>query len=134
MALVGGSLVLPTPASAANARESRLIARINTARINHDLPPLRPRARLIDYAHQHARAMAAAQYLFHTVNFEVVCCWSRIAENVGYDATVRRVHRAFMASAAHRANILTPGMRGVGVGIVKRDGRLWVTEVFRRPT
>jgi hypothetical protein len=38
-----------------------------------------------------------------------------------------------MHSAPHRANILDPRMRQVGVGIVKRDGALWVTEVFRDP-
>ena len=47
--------------------------------------------------------------------------------------TVRGLHRQFMQSAPHRANILDPRMRQVGVGIVRRDGALWVTEVFRDP-
>jgi uncharacterized protein YkwD len=43
------------------------------------------------------------------------------------------MHRAFMHSPGHRANILNPAFRQAGIGIVKINGNLWVTEVFRRP-
>jgi uncharacterized protein YkwD len=39
-----------------------------------------------------------------------------------------------MQSSAHRANILNPRMRVLGVGVVSSDGRLWVTELFTRPS
>jgi uncharacterized protein YkwD len=39
-----------------------------------------------------------------------------------------------MRSPAHRANILDRGKRAVGVGIVHSGGKIWVTEVFRRPS
>ena len=39
-----------------------------------------------------------------------------------------------MNSSAHRANILDRRWRGVGVGVVKSGGRLWVTEIFRQPS
>jgi uncharacterized protein YkwD len=39
-----------------------------------------------------------------------------------------------MRSPAHRANILNPAYRQVGVGIVRANGRLWITQVFRRPS
>ena len=77
--------------------------------------------------------MQRAGALFHTSNFSIICCWSAIAENVGVGYSVRGLHRAFLRSTAHRANILDPGMRQIGLGVVSRDGRLWVTEVFRDP-
>jgi uncharacterized protein YkwD len=87
----------------------------------------------MSYAHEHSSDMAARTDLFHTSNFSVVCCWSAIGENIAYNVTVRRAHRALMASPGHRANILDPRMRRVGVGVVERHGRLWVTEIFTKP-
>ena len=39
-----------------------------------------------------------------------------------------------MGSAPHRANILNPRMRQVGVGVRGAGGQLWVTEIFRKPS
>ena len=85
------------------------------------------------YARSHSRAMAARGDLYHTSNFSVICCWSAIAENIGYGGSVPTLHRAFMASPPHRANLLNRRLRQVGIGIVVEGNRLWITEVFRRP-
>jgi uncharacterized protein YkwD len=127
-ALVGAS-----PASATTTREARMLVKINHARANHGLPPLTASPDLMVAARGHTVAMAGARSLFHTASFSSLCCWDTIGENVGYGFTVRGLHSQFMHSAPHRANILDPRMRQVGVGIVKRDGALWVTEVFRDP-
>jgi uncharacterized protein YkwD len=131
--LLAGSLVAPAGAAATSNRETALLAKINHARAAHGLRLLRPRANLMRYAGQHSAAMAARHDLYHTTNFGVVCCWSMIGENIAYNSSVRRVHRAFMGSPGHRANILNPRMRRVGVGIVNRGGTLWVTEIFTKP-
>lgn len=127
------ALVGVSPASATTTREARLLARINTARANHGLPPLRSSPDLMSAARGHTVSMAGARTLFHTASFTSLCCWAVIGENVGYGFTVRGVHRQFMRSAPHRANVLDPRMRQVGVGVVERNGMLWVTEVFRDP-
>jgi uncharacterized protein YkwD len=132
-ALLALSLLAPSSASAATSRETTMLAKINHARASHGLKPLRQNAGLTRYARTHARQMAARGYLFHTPNFRAICCWSAIGENVGYNRTVTRMHRAFMHSPGHRANILNPAFRQAGIGIVKINGNLWVTEVFRRP-
>lgn len=121
------------PASAATARETRLIAKINTARANHGLPPLRTNPELMAVARAHSRAMAGSQLLFHSTSYSTVCCWSAVAENVATGYSVPGAHRALMRSTPHRANILSQRMRQVGVGVVFAGGRIWVTEVFRRP-
>jgi uncharacterized protein YkwD len=132
--LLGASLLAPSGAAAASNRETRLIAKINYARAVHGLRALRVKPALMRYAGRHSTAMADRRELFHTTNFGVLCCWSAIGENIGYSSTVARVHRAFMRSPGHRANILNPRFRRVGVGIVERGGLLWVTEIFIRPS
>jgi uncharacterized protein YkwD len=133
LALASGTLLAPPSASAATTREARLLAKVNAARTSHGLAPLRESASLTSYAHAHARQMARRGGLFHTANFNVICCWSAVGENVAYNRTVTRVHVSLMHSPPHRANILNPAFRQVGIGIVKYGGSLWVTQVFRRP-
>ena len=133
LALVGSTVVASQPATAQTTLEARLIAKINEARARYGRAPLVPRAGLAEYARSHSGRMAGRTFLFHSDGLTTLCCWSRIGENVGTAPTVRRVHRAFMASPAHRANILDGRFRGVGIGIVRVGDQLWVTEVFRAP-
>jgi uncharacterized protein YkwD len=131
--LLGSSLLAPPGAAARSSSEAALLVKIDHARAKHGLGPLKAKPKLMRYAQQHSEAMAAQYDLFHTRDFGVVCCWSMIGENIAYNTTVRRVHRAFMHSPGHRANILNSHMRRVGVGIVERGGNLWVTEIFTKP-
>ncbi|MGH8892953.1 MAG: CAP domain-containing protein [Actinomycetes bacterium] len=132
---LGATALAGAPAAQAGTTtaEARFVARINKARANHGLAPLRVRSDLTRYARRHSASMSRLGTLYHTSNFSIVCCWSSISENVGHGGGVRRVHRAFMASPSHRANILDPRKRALGVGVVFTGGRLWVTEVFRQP-
>jgi uncharacterized protein YkwD len=125
-------LVGVAPASATTSREARMITKINTARANHGLPPLHVSGDLSAAARTHSAAMAGSSVLFHTSTLSSLCCWRVIAENVGDGSTLWRVHRAFMHSAPHRANILNSRVGQVGVGVVSSGGQLWVTEIFRQ--
>ncbi len=135
VALVAGlsALTGAPPASANASREARLLIKINNARADHGLPGLVASPDLTAAARSHTAAMAGRRSLFHTPTFSSLCCWSAISENVGFGVTLRQVHLRLMRSAAHRANILDPGMHEVGVAVVRRDGALWVTEVFQAP-
>jgi uncharacterized protein YkwD len=60
-----------------------------------------------------------------------------LGQNVGYGRFdgdwrnwVLRLHRAFLASPPHRANILYRRANRVGVGTVWYRGRLWVAVNF----
>ena len=136
---LSGSLVAagPTPASALVAGTSPaeyLVQRINSARADHGLRPLRVSADLAGYARAHSASMSGSRTLFHTSDFRVLCCWSAISENVAYDDTARAAHQALMRSPHHRANILDPSKRSLGVGVVRSGGSLWITQLFRRPS
>lgn len=73
-----------------------------------------------------------------------VCCWRRIGENVAFasmtHATGQRaaaddadwVAQAWMDSDGHRAELLLPDYREVGIGVtIDAYGTLWATAVFR---
>ncbi len=126
-------LVAASPAGATTSRATRMLTMVNTARAAHGLQPLVAQADLRAAARAHTRSMAGARTLFHTPSFATLCCWRAVAENVGYGSTVRGLHRQLMRSAPHRANILSPGMRHVGISMVRQGGVLWVTQVFRDP-
>lgn len=130
----GAALVGSAPAEATTTREARMLEKINYARASHGLRPLRLSADLSAAARTHSTSMANSSLLFHTPTLTSLCCWRAIAENVGYGSSVWDVHRALMHSAPHRANILDSRMRQVGIGIIVRNGNLWVTEIFRQPS
>lgn len=105
--------------------------KINRARLN--LVNLRLDPELSKVAKVHTREMIRANTLHHTPSRKLrrrVTNWVTLGENVGVGSTIRSLHNAFMNSPAHRDNILYSTYRYVGVGAIKRNGRLWVTVIF----
>ncbi len=134
LALTGATGVLTAPAAGAQTTaEARFVTKINNFRLNHGLQPLRLRAKLTRYARSHSGDMSRGRVLFHTTSFSALCCWASISENVGTGSGVGSTHRMFLQSEGHRANILDPDKVAIGVGVVRSDGRIWVTEIFRQP-
>ena len=127
------SLLSGSPASAATTLERALITKINAARAAHGLRALPQRAYLEGKARTHSAAMARRSRLYHS-DLSRVCCFRRIGENVAVNTTVYGAHTSLMNSSGHRANILGRYWRGMGVGVVKSGGRLWVTQIFRQPS
>ena len=127
------SLVVVAPAQASTASdESAFVASVNTARRAAGLAPLTVSADLRSAARAHSAAMRSRGSLFHTGDFSAICCWIKIAENVGTGRSPSTVHRAFMGSSGHRANLLMVTADEIGVGVVRdSSGALWVTELFR---
>jgi uncharacterized protein YkwD len=91
--------------------------------------PLIQGARLSRYAERHAHRMAKAGYIFHS-DLDVPGRWAIVGENVGVGSTVGSVFRAFMRSKPHRQNILRHRFDHIGIGVVRRDGSVWVVLVF----
>jgi uncharacterized protein YkwD len=121
------------PAEATTDREQALHELINQARVGRGLVELRLNDKLSKVARAHSADMAeGSRILYHSC----LGCrlqswnWSIAGENVGYANTISSVHRLLMESASHRANILRSPFRTVGVGVVARGGRLWVTQIF----
>lgn len=104
----------------------------------------RPRVRLdrqlSRIAKRHSRRMANQGVLHHNPNLVRQVGdrrWSVLGENVGVAGqagsvrrTLRMLHHAFMQSRPHRRNIMYNRYRRIGVGLVRDNGRVWLTVVF----
>jgi uncharacterized protein YkwD len=122
-------LSAPTAASAIDAPERKALELVNGTRAGHDLRRVVVRSRLMRYAERHTRAMARRSALFHsTLSIDG---YSALGECVGYGRRVRSVFRAFMGSSTHR-RIILGRWKYVGIGVVSRGGRKYVTLDFAR--
>lgn len=124
----------PVPAPPASAAESDLAGRINAERANAGLAPLAFQGVLRDQARAWSTQMATAGRISHHPDltaeaYRADSNWLNYGENVGVGGDVGSIHAAFMASQAHRANVLGD-FNQVGVGIVESGGQLWVTVRF----
>jgi uncharacterized protein YkwD len=127
--------LIPAPSASAacyshRRPEKRFARLINQARTGVDLK-LDPE--LGKVAKKHTREMVNANSLHHTPSSTLrrrVTNWVELGENVGVGGTVTSLHSAFMNSPAHRDNIVRSSYRYVGVGVIKKDGRMWVTVIF----
>lgn len=135
VALVVSALVpLHAPAGEVTRRE-RLFGLTNEARVERDRDRLGLADRLSRYARRHSQAMADKGYLFHSDDrlLQKVLApydWSTGGENLGVGSDVEGVQDAFMQSRPHRRNILRTAYDRMAVGIVRQDGRLWITVIF----
>jgi len=119
--------------------ESQLVQLINLARGQHGLPLLQEDARLQAAARRHTQLMVVQRTLSHQLPDESVLA-KRLAlngaysyaagETAAYNHTADAAQESFMHSPPHRKIILDPQYDAVGVGIIVRDGMVWVTEDF----
>jgi uncharacterized protein YkwD len=120
------SLLLAPAASAGalNAAEKALLGEMNRARAAHGRAPLQVDARLQRAARSHTNDMFRRGYFAHG-SFSrrvqaVRAKGPRLGENLawasGDRASPQRIVAMWLASPPHRANLLRPGFRRVGLG------------------
>ena len=109
----------------------------NHHRAEHDRVALRRQDCVQRYAVRQARRMARQDRMFHQDLGRVLrdCRLRMAGENVAYGYATGRtvVNDGWMHSAGHRANILDPSYRLLGVGARRRaDGTWYAAQVFGR--
>ena len=105
----------------------------NEDRADEDRTALGLDVQLSRYAKRHSHDMAEDGALSHTANLAARLQgveWTMGAENVGVGFSLADLEAAFMASKAHRRNILRKGFDHVAIGVVQSGGNLWVTVIF----
>ncbi|HEX2071129.1 MAG TPA: CAP domain-containing protein [Thermoleophilaceae bacterium] len=116
-----------------------MVERINAARADHHLPPLRPAPRLMRSARQHAAHLMSADAFGHApmriAGFRAT--GEMLAFTPGWRLATGRVVRMWLNSSGHRAVMLSRSFRNIGVGPVRgRFGgaltTMWVVQVGRR--
>lgn len=137
-------LMAPAVAEAAppyEASEQQFLTLMNADRTSADRGRLAASPDVATVARNWSKRMAGDGDLRHNPNVskQLTVEWTRWGENVGWasngtdgalSAVVSRLHRGFMESAGHRANILGD-FNQVGVGVaIDGDGTMWATMVF----
>lgn len=139
------ALLLAAPAGARtvfqhDAAEKKLVHRINHVRANHGLEPMRAVTRLTRAATRHSNSMAKVGYFRHELRhkgkWKPFGTWIRwywpgpdytswsAGENLAWgapDISASRTVTNWMNSPGHRANILNPLWRYIGVAAVHVD-------------
>lgn len=121
--------------------EIGVLRSVNRVRARHGLPRLRASRRISFIATVHAVDMARHRFLSHSSsNGTPFNTRIRLVENartVGETlaamrgrTTGRRIVRAWMRSPSHRAQVLNPRYRRVGVGRATSAGLVFVTADF----
>jgi uncharacterized protein YkwD len=125
----------PQPAWAGTGLRRQMLALTNEGRRAHDRGALRLDRRLSNTVRRHSVRMARRGALFHSSHVPSYLHgrrWQRWGENVGmtFDSDLHSLQHAFMRSPSHRRNVLDRRFDRVGIGVARRDGRVWVTLVF----
>lgn len=148
-------LLLAFPAASAaelDRLRSRALALVNEGRTGHGLDALRFSAELDEAAQAHADDMLRRDYYAHTspegdtVQDRYLDAggsrWRFVAENIARctgcraPATpeeVERLHRGWMNSPGHRANILHRGLDRFGFGLAADDRTFYAVQTFAGP-
>ena len=124
-------------------RRSRQLRIINHCRRKHKLPPLKDYYALDRIAKSHSRYMAR----HHTCNhngfgirankvrkqtgsgFVAENCFKYPARHYNTRLAIKLV-KGWMKSPGHRANLLNPNFRRLGIGIIVSRGYCYATQIF----
>jgi hypothetical protein len=131
----------PTSSEFDAAGEAKIVDLINAARAAQGLNPLRVDERLTAAARKHTQLMVQRSELSHQFQGEPTP-QARMnneglpsdadGENVDLNQSIAGAHDALMHSPPHRANILDPDYTVIGVGVLRANDQVWVTEDFAR--
>jgi len=109
----------------------------NKQRVANGLKELRKQDCVQRFAVRQAKKMAQQESMFHQELGPILeeCGLNAVGENVAYGYPSGRsvVNDGWMNSDGHRANILNPDFKLMGIGARKgHDGRWYVAQVFGR--
>jgi len=113
------------------------LAVVNSARAGQGRPQLRSSAAAAQLARLQSLAMARERRVFHQ---SCLACtkwrmvWGSIEENVGSGTSAQAVYQQLTHGNTRRANVLCRCVTQGGTAVVRSGGRVWVTEIFFRPS
>ncbi|MBW3557595.1 MAG: CAP domain-containing protein, partial [Actinobacteria bacterium] len=115
-----------------------LIGLVNADRAAAGLVPLQLRDDISAFSSAHAKAMAEAGDIWHNDEFFTSATKRRfgarrVGENVARHSGLQAAHLLLMGSPGHRANILDPGFRAVGLAAWTKGGTIFVAQNFIEP-
>jgi len=106
---------------------------VNVARQQVNASPLTRLESLDNKALGHAKAMAEAGRIFHSVNLDqgLPVGWRSAAENVASASTIEEAQIALEASPSHYENMTNPKFTTIGIGSWENpDGTVFLVQIF----
>jgi uncharacterized protein YkwD len=137
--VVGASVRPAVPAQKISADARELFDSANRERVSRGLKPFKWSLTLSEAAWQHAQRIAARNTLSHQLPGEPAmpqrasqagAVFSSLAENVAEGPSAENIHRQWMKSPPHRANLLDPQLDSVGIALAEHNGTLFAVEDF----
>jgi len=120
--------------------ERQLLDMANADRARAGLPPLKTDDGLVRAGRVHASKMATQEQLSHQFSGEPSLTdrisatsalhLARAGENVASAFNPGQAHEALMAWPPHRDNLLSPKFNVAGIGVVRKDNKLYVAQDF----
>jgi uncharacterized protein YkwD len=139
-AVTAGAMLLPSSAAAAPAEQEALKA-LNEVRRANGLAPLRESKSLNRSSGRYARKMLRHDFFGHGPSIDVAggfrAAGETLAYHTGWNAQPRKTITRWMNSPGHRAVLLSPGFRWVGMGLARgslgsSSVSMWVAHVGSR--
>jgi uncharacterized protein YkwD len=104
---------------------------VNQSRRSVGLPALIAHGQLDAKAQAWSEKLARDGRLSHShLPSGITVQWKRLGENVGMGPTIESVHRAYLNSPSHRANILNSSFNHIGTGHTKVGSTVYTVHVF----
>jgi uncharacterized protein YkwD len=127
---------MDTAGATINDNQERVRELVNDTRGNNGLRGLAILQGFSDKATLWARELVRCQCLKHRDGpYGANPGWCAAAENVGRGYSLEQIHRAFLGSPPHRANILTGRFTHIGVGVATdANGEIFVVQAFQDRT
>ena len=134
LALTSTTLVALAPTAAhatVDCSADGFVASANSVRAGQGLAPYEWDGGLASKASGWASYMASVGAISHSnLPDNVSADWYRLGENVGKGPDTGSIAQALIDSPGHYANLIDPGFRYVGVGVVSTEDTCYVSEVF----
>ena len=134
-------MLLPAAPAAGSDAEREAIAELNEMRRANGVPALRVSDSLSGSSGRYARRMLRHDFFGHAAEIEVAGEFKSAGETIawhsGWNPHPRQTVKRWMASSGHRAVLLSPSFRWVGIGLAKgklgsRVATTWVAHVGSR--
>ncbi|HET7721147.1 MAG TPA: CAP domain-containing protein [Acidimicrobiales bacterium] len=132
VALSAAVLGVATPAQAASAEESKVLALTNQVRASVGAPALAWDEGMASIARAWAAKMAANGIISHNPSYtsQITGSWTKASENVGQGPDIDTIHRALVASHSHYVNMTDTEVTAMGVGVVTSGNTVFIVENF----
>ncbi|HHW11026.1 MAG TPA: hypothetical protein GXX29_13760 [Firmicutes bacterium] len=134
----------PTPISGLTEEEELSFRLVNAERQARGLVPLEINMELVRLARLRVNAMVGLSW--EVIRTHVIPPYGSPldmlvsaginyrfwGENIGIMSTVKKNHEAFMDSPDHRSNIICSAYREMGVAVLNKNGKTYVSQIFLR--